>query len=375
MGVRTFGRCEMGPPTYNSSLAYVVSVEGEIREATSSWKAYGYAVSWAYSKAYNDQGTVLSDIKQNLEQLRKKEEMVASLALTILTVGVAGPFAAAATNEVFERGADVVKEQWVHLVNIGLEKTAEWASENLGSTSADDAFQPSGITPDQYGDSVQQAVETYTGFLEDTVLDFLRKGSENMTLDGAKKLYEAVLKTDFIRNPPKVTDTHKLRERATLALWLAWAWSRDVGYWRKHNDGTIPRYREELEKYEPLRKLLHRFPMPAWDQRVYDYAPKNKVRRPAPSLFSRDDDDDGDDLPTGHKTLIDMMGFLEWSVSHGARAALLSGMPAHPEGQRYAEVQMTKHFLEVALRRLGFDVSDNGLSDNGSSDDGSSDDD
>jgi len=44
-------------------------------------------------------------------------------------------------------------------------------------------------------------------------------------------------------------------------------------------------------------------------------------------------------------------------------------MPAHPEGQRYAEVQMTKHFLEVALRRLGFDVSDDGSTDDGSSDD------
>jgi len=30
---------------------------------------------------------------------------------------------------------------------------------------------------------------------------------------------------------------------------------------------------------------------------------------------------------------------------------------------------MTKHFLEVALRRLGFDVSDDGSTDDGSSDD------
>jgi hypothetical protein len=123
-GCKNFREVRDGTTNLQQFPAYVVSVEGEIRKATSSWKAYGYAVSWAYSKAYNDQGTVLSDIKQNLEQLRKKEEMVASFALTILTVGVAGPFAAAATNEVFERGADVVKEQWVHLVNIGLEKTA-----------------------------------------------------------------------------------------------------------------------------------------------------------------------------------------------------------------------------------------------------------
>jgi hypothetical protein len=347
----------MGPPTYNSSLAYVVSVEAEIRKATSSWKAYGYAVSQAYSKAYFEQGTLLSGISKNLEELRKKEEMIASFALTVLTVGVAGPLAAAATKEVFEKGADVVKEQWVHLVNIGLEKTAEWASENLGDTSSEDAFQPSGIPPDQYGDSVQEAIETYTGFLEDTVLDFLRKGSENMTLDGAKKLYNVVLKTDFVKNPPQITDRHKLQDQARLALWLAWAWARDVDYWRIHNDGTIDKYRKELQQYEPLRKLLHLFPMPAFDQTVYFYPKRTTVRRPVRPLFSSDDDD-GDDLPTGHVDLIDMMGFLEWSVSTSATGALFAGMPANPQGRRYAEAQLPQHYLRMILKRMGFLSSD-----------------
>src|SRR5580692_6369891 len=102
----------MGNPTYDNSLAYVVSVEAEIRRATSKWKEYGYAASKAYSQAYNDQGEVLSKVGKNLEQLRKREEQVASLALTIFTVGIAGPLAAEVTTEVFEKGADVVKEQW-----------------------------------------------------------------------------------------------------------------------------------------------------------------------------------------------------------------------------------------------------------------------
>jgi hypothetical protein len=72
-------------------------------------------------------------------------------------------------------------------------------------------------------------------------------------------------------------------------------------------------------------------------------------------MFSRDDDDDnGDDLPTGHVDLIDMMGFLEWSVSTSATRALFAGMPANPQGRRYAEAQMPEHFLRMTLKRMGF---------------------
>ena len=326
----------MGNPTYDNSLAYVVSVEAEIRRATSKWKEYGYAASKAYSQAYNDQGEVLSKVGKNLEQLRKREEQVASLALTIFTVGIAGPLAAEVTTEVFEKGADVVKEQWVHLVNIGLEHGAELAAEHLGSSPSEELFKPAGIPPDQYGDELQEAIETRTSLLEDIVLDFLRKGSAGMKIDRAKALYDVILKTEFVQNPPVVTDRTKLRKHARFALWLAWLWARDLDYWKEHSNAT--HYRKELQSFEPVRLALDEFPIQHWEQDLY-VEPHNEG---------------GIQTFSDQVTLIDMEGYIEWSFRASARAALFAGIPSHPAGRKYAENQMAEHFLRMFLQRMGY---------------------
>lgn len=345
----------MASPSYDSVLGYVVDVEAEIHKATAAWQAYGYAASDAYSKAYVHQGEVLKAVSANLEQMRKDEEAMLSLAFTILTVGVAGPLASAflkgkvdvAVEEVTaaikdqavvktaKAAAEVAKDSLSDSAKKVMEKASDKITESLQSPSREEAFQPSGIPPDQYGDELQEAIQRQTGALEDTVVTFLRKGSAGMTMDGAKRLSQGILNSDFITRAPGAVNKSKLKTSASVALWLAWAWARDVKYWSVHNIPTIPGVGKELAAFEPIRKeLVEQLHLPAAD-----------INQKAFSV-------------TGKFDIMNMSGLIRWSFSAGARATLFAGMPANPLGRSYAEMQMQQSLLKINLQRMGFVSSD-----------------
>jgi hypothetical protein len=112
---------------------------------------------------------------------------------------------------------------------------------------------------------------------------------------------------------------------------------------------------KQIPEFNPELAFLCKYPSNAHrDRRDLDV--------PQPPRFSLSPDHDDDpritDSPSEEVVLIDMMGFLEWSVSPSVRAALFSGIPANSEGREYAEGQMADHFLKVFLIRMGYMSSD-----------------
>jgi len=100
----------MSSPTFSDALSYVVDAQAEILSAVADWKSYADAAAEAYSQAYEDQGRVLGSVNKRLEEMRKEDAERMTLALTILTAGVAGPIASVLVKDkaakVFEKLAE-----------------------------------------------------------------------------------------------------------------------------------------------------------------------------------------------------------------------------------------------------------------------------
>jgi hypothetical protein len=176
----------MSSPTFSDALSYGVDAQAEILSAVADWKSYADAAAEAYSQAYADQGIVLGNVNKRLEEMRKEDAERMTLALTILTVGVAGPIASVLVKDkaakVFEKLAEnlqgkasktalgaageMVKDSAGDLTKKGLEKVAEEVSKAYERPSVEDAFHSSGVPPDQYGDQLQEAIDLQTGVLQ-----------------------------------------------------------------------------------------------------------------------------------------------------------------------------------------------------------------
>ena len=264
----------MSSPTFSDALSYVVDAQAEILSAVADWKSYADAAAEAYSQAYEDQGRVLGSVNKRLEEMRKEDAERMTLALTILTVGVAGPIASVlvkdkaakvfeklaenlqgkASKTALEAAGEMVKDSAGDLTKKGLEKVAEEVSKAYERPSVEDAFHSSGVPPDQYGDQLQEAIDLQTGVLQKLITAFMRKGSAGMTMDDAKQLLSRILNTDFVKYPPSAVKKGVLRKKASVALWLAWAWDRDREYWEKH---SLPLFNaKELSAFEPVRRVL-----------------------------------------------------------------------------------------------------------------------
>jgi len=262
----------MSSPTFSDALSYVVDAQDEILSAVADWKSYADAAAEAYSQAYEDQGIVLGSVNKRLEEMRKEDAERMTLALTILTVGVAGPIASVLVKDkaakVFEKLAEnlqgkasktaleageMVKDSAGDLTKKGLEKVAEEVSKAYERPSVEDAFHSSGVPPDQYGDQLQEAIDLQTGVLQKLITAFMRKGSAGMTMDEAKQLLTRILNTDFVKYPPSAVKKGVLRKKASVALWLVWAWDRDQEYWERH---SLLFNAKELSAFEPVRRVL-----------------------------------------------------------------------------------------------------------------------
>ena len=356
----------MATPSYDNALGYVVEAQSEVLSAISDWKAYAYAASNAYSKAYAAQGRVLESVNKRLEEMRKEDAARMSLALSLLTVAVAGPIASTIlkgkVGEVFEELAKdlegqesaekvikfagkVVEDAATDGSKKALEGVAEQVVKAYERPSAEEAFKPSGIPPDQYGDQLQEAIEQQSGVLEKLIRSYMRLGSAGMTLDKAKQLLDSILKTDFVKHPPAAVKKGDLQKKASMALWLAWAWDRDEAYWEKHSSALL--FGRELSAFEPVRRVLVdelHFPASEINQSGYGSASTRGAV---------------EDPRWGRKvTLINMTKFIDWSYSPGARAMLFSGMPMNPVGRPYAEVQMHKTLMKMTFKRLGIVQAD-----------------
>jgi hypothetical protein len=275
-----------------------------------------------------------------------------TLALTILTAGVAGPIASVlvkdkaakvfeklaenmqgkASKTALEAAGEMVKDSAGDLTKKGLEKVAQEVSKAYERPSVEDAFHSSGVPPDQYGDQLQEAIDLQTGVLQKLITAFMRKGSAGMTMDDAKQLLSRILNTDFVKYPPSAVKKgvpEKEGERGVVA-----------GVGLGPRPGVLGKAQltvqcEGVVGFEPVRRVLV-------DQLQF---PASAINQTGLTM--------GRTVP-----MINMIEFIKWSFGPGARAALFAGMPMNPQGRLFAEIQMNQNLLNVTFKKLGIVQAD-----------------
>jgi len=331
----------MAVPSFNTTGEYMTFLLTKLERCKSSWEAYGDACSEAYSQAYGAQYDVLKKVQKTLEEEAEMREKMLTFALSLLTVGVGGPIAGAAVRKV--AGKFITKET-EELTKAAIEKVGDWAKEKAAepiksgtelagkhlfkAPSTEEAFKPAGVPPDQYGNKVQKGIHATAASLLRSVENFQSTGSAGMTLQGARTLTESILNYDFVKYPPDVDPdddsfTDDLTKSASMALWLGWAWIRDVPYWKnpEHNSavpsfkGGMPLFNDEPKAFKPVLEAL-----------TQTGVPRNQISQKVNIL--------GNNLE-----FMDMWAFMQWSTSADARTKLFHGMPKHPQGGLAAQLK------------------------------------
>ena len=325
----------MAVPSFNTAGEYLTFLLTKLERCKSCWEAYGDACSEAYSLAYSKQYEVLKKVQKTLEQEAEQREKVLTFALSLLTVGVGGPIAGAVVGKLASK---VIAKDATELVKKAGEWAAEKAKEPIKSgtelagkhlfkaPSTEEAFRPAGVPPDQYGNKVQKGIHATAAALLRSVENFQSNGSAGMTLQGARSLTESILNYDFVKYPPDVdpdddTFTDDLTKNASMALWLGWAWLRDVPYWLNDVHNVFnPQFNTEPGAFKPVLEAL-----------TQTGVPRNQITQKGNTYGVTWE-------------VIDMWRFMQWSTSADAQTKLFQSMPMHPQGalaaQGRTQVQM-----------------------------------
>ena len=255
---------------------------GEVNRSHKHWELFGHAMSAAYSEAYEEQKTVLEGVKKRIEAKKAADEKFMTFALSLLTVGVGGAVAGALVSRVItkagtaianswaskdqieaavkfaEKIGDKAKEKVTEQITSGTEKLVKYFNPDLG-----DPFTPVSEAPSTFGSKLLEEISRMGAVKEDLISSLRR--SDEITLAGATELTERILGSSYYRQMPATTISHdQLKPKAALALWVAWALSRDDKYWRganhqyananqaAHNDSVW----DEQFDWEPVRKKL-----------------------------------------------------------------------------------------------------------------------
>jgi hypothetical protein len=155
-----------------------------------------------------------------------------TLALTILTAGVAGPIASVLVKD---KAAKVFEKLAENMTKKGLEKVAQEVSKAYERPSVEDAFHSSGVPPDQYGDQLQEAIDLQTGVLQKLITAFMRKGSAGMTMDDAKQLLSRILNTDFVKYPPSAVKKGVPEKEGERGVVAGVGLGPRPEYWERHS--------------------------------------------------------------------------------------------------------------------------------------------
>ena len=88
--------------------------------------------------------------------------------------------------------------------------------------------------------SFQENIQTQK-LIIDTAFQDTQFGDHVASLAEATTLATQILNDPFVTNSPNVAKLDKalMAEKATLALWIGWAYARDVPYWY-HSSSPVP---------------------------------------------------------------------------------------------------------------------------------------
>jgi len=217
----------------------------KINLADKRWSHYGWAVSSAYAKAFNQNKAVLGRVKGALLRQKQSEQASMTFALSLLTVGVGGGAAGKVARWMYDSGVD--QDAAKDVIKRILQEPTNAALKSLSPKVDDDVFAPSKTTPEEYTtnlfDGISYNVAMLTTLLDevqwnpgDTVKydgkDIPLRSGGQVTADNIKRLVEMIVDSEFINDlPPVDISTEMLTRKASLALWIGWALARDKKYW------------------------------------------------------------------------------------------------------------------------------------------------
>jgi hypothetical protein len=314
----------------NSALIFLGS---KIDKAKTHWEKYASASSAAYGSAWHHQEGILKQVEEKIKARMEASEKLMVFALNLLTVGVGGAVVGACVKKVLDPKTEeeIVKKtvEWARgKVEEPIKSGTEWAYKHFGSGSFEEAFKPPGITPDVYGPRLSDSIMGRAEVLVD-MRDELLSDQSRVTLPGVQKLTQVICNMDFVEKlPPKVTEDF-LMPKALLALWLTWAWQRDVGYWAVHSTQDLRFIAEQLD-FELIRQDLIRscgIPEALISQRAQ--LPSQFTQASAWTYAAYKNND----------VVIDMDALIKWSKSIEALHMLYKGYEPPADIKRQMEIQ------------------------------------
>jgi len=153
---------------------------------------------------------------------------------------------------------DKAKEKVAEPIKAQTEKLVKYFNPPVG-----DPFRPVSESPASYGFKLLEEISRYAAVKEDLISGLRR--SDKITLEGAAALTEQILGSSYYQDMPDASISHDdLKPKAALALWIAWALSRDDKYWLRTR-GQIPSANQHVHNdkiwdeqfdWEPVRKKL-----------------------------------------------------------------------------------------------------------------------
>jgi hypothetical protein len=337
---------------------YIKYLESQINKAREHWTHYGWAVSAAYASAYQLQLNKLQQVKKMQEARRLAEHAFVNFCFSLLTVGVAGGVAGALARKMFTDAAGKKNEVAIDAMKQVLQRGQQQRAYdpvmealNPPTKVADDIFAPVGPTPEEYTTKLQEGISQKTTLLQD-ILDevqwnraaagvtfddtviTLKSSGDKLTVADAKYLTEAILNSSFMKDlPPSEVNSAALTPKASLALWIGWAYARDAKYWSAARiqipiigpQTEAEAYKEQFE-WEPVRLALVGLGVPAPQITVggIDYGWMGR-QSPINGLW--------------------MWGFMKWAASSMAADKLFSGLQINAKGFEEVRIQMSKRKL------------------------------
>ena len=207
------------PQTAEGYLKYL---KDRVDNANKHWSHYAWAVSHAYAKAYNDQLTLLSQVKNAIQARLEFEHDFVTFSLSLLTVGIAGGVAGVVARSMFDKSTKT-GEMMIDAMKQVLQRAQKAAhDEDIAAISPKatvdaDAFAPAGVTPEEYTTALQEGISYYSALLSDILMAIeydsepqkvsfgdtsinLKSSGLKLTADDARRLTEAILTNRRVKN-------------------------------------------------------------------------------------------------------------------------------------------------------------------------------
>lgn len=314
-------------------------------EYVNKWLPVAEAMGRAYSEAVRHQQAVTDAIKKSIEEARKKEMEMMTFALGLVTGGLVGAVAGrlipkvsalakdSSLNALTTKAAeDSLLTEWTRDTLKELAKAGEEKLRKAGlklvipDASKDEKLTPQGLAPDVYASYLRSGIYVRANLLSDFARACYRE-LQWLPLQIAQQMRSVFLASSFFTSVPGSIDEERLRRRAEVAVWVAWARLRDRNFWDIQN--ALAQVGQASESYDwaSLLDELAKLGVPVRPLTLESYVRTGLVG------------------PIRKKRTINMPAFIDWAKGEPAMDLIFHGLPTDKHGVKAARARMATKSL------------------------------